>query len=89
MLGEFERQQLGHTTPGIPVLLWGSTHDDVIPIQQVRDVRDRWADLGADVTWHESGLPRAPGRTGMNHFGPYFRHLTDHSGWLLDRLHGA
>ncbi|EEW49721.1 secretory lipase [Corynebacterium efficiens YS-314] len=89
VLREFERQQLGRITPGIPVLLWGSTHDDVIPVHQVRDVRDRWVARGADVTWHESGLPRVPGRTGLNHFGPYFRHLTDHSGWLLDRLHGA
>lgn len=87
VLREFNRQKLGATAPDIPVLLWGSTNDDVIPINQVRELRDAWTNLGADITWHEHPLPRVPGKTALNHFGPYFHNLSTHSGWLWDQLH--
>ncbi|WP_080796861.1 lipase family protein [Corynebacterium pacaense] len=84
---EFRRQRLGGIAPGMPVLLWGSRHDDVIPVAQVRRVRDAWSLAGTDLSYHESRAPKVPGRTGVNHFGPYFRHLRTYSGWLLDQLH--
>lgn len=87
VLAEFERQKLGGTAPQIPVLLWGSTHDDVIPVTQVRALRDAWSNLGADLTWFEHPMPRVPGKTALNHFGPYFHSFRRHSGWLLDKLH--
>ncbi|MFP7365789.1 lipase family protein [Corynebacterium callunae] len=86
VLAEFQRQKLGAIAPKMPVLLWGAKHDDVIPIQPLRDLRDAWTELGADITWYESSAPQLPGHTGLNHFGPYFRHLGHYSGWLLDHL---
>ncbi len=86
VLSEFQRQKLGQKPPKIPVLLWGSDNDDVIPLGQVCQVRDAWVAGGADITWHQSRTPKIPGRTGINHFGPYFRNLPHYSGWLLDQL---
>lgn len=86
VLHEFNRQKLGGIAPKIPILLWGSHNDDVIPIDQILTLRDSWTGLGADLTWHGNHLPALPGRTGVNHFGPYFRYLSRHTGWLLDRL---
>ncbi|HJD78246.1 MAG TPA: lipase family protein [Corynebacterium pollutisoli] len=83
---EFDARALGSRAPGVPVLLWGSRHDDVVPVAQVRDLRDEWRDRGGDVTWFEDRTFRIPGRTGANHFGPYYRHLTHHVGWLIDEL---
>lgn len=83
---EFARRRLGQGAPDVPVLLWGSTHDDVIPIGPVRQLQIDWQRQGADVTWRENRFPRVPGRTGLNHFGPYYRTLTDDVGWLLDQL---
>ncbi|BAU95836.1 triacylglycerol lipase [Corynebacterium suranareeae] len=86
VVAEFKKQKLGRIAPNIPVLLWGSQHDDVIPIEPIKTLRDEWSDKGAQLTWHESRAPRVPGRTGINHFGPYFRNLQKYSGWLMDRL---
>lgn len=83
---EFQRQRLGNIAPKIPVLLWGSRNDDIIPIAQIRRLRDSWSRAGTDLEYYEAQLPRIPGRTGLNHFGPYFQHLTAYSGWLLDQL---
>lgn len=85
---EFDRRELGASGPAAPVLLWGSRHDDVVPVRQVRDLRDAWLGHGADLTWLEDRSPRIPGRTGANHFGPYYRHLPGHVGWLTDQLRG-
>lgn len=86
VVAEFGKQKLGRVAPEIPVLLWGSKNDDVIPIDPIRELRDSWADKGTPLTWHESQAPRVPGRTGLNHFGPYFRNLEKYSGWLIDHL---
>ena len=83
---EFDARTLGGGTPTVPVLLWGSRHDDVVPVGQVRELRDSWRAGGADLTWFEDRTVRVPGRTGANHFGPYYRHLTRNVGWLLDHL---
>lgn len=86
VVAEFEKQKLGQIAPTIPVLLWGSRNDDVLPIEPIRELRDQWSAKGASLTWHESQVPRVPGRTGLNHFGPYFKNLEKYSGWLMDHL---
>lgn len=83
---EFAHRRLGQGIPQVPVLLWGSRHDDIVPFEPVRDLRDTWLAGGADLTWREDPLPRLPGRTGANHFAPYFRNLSHDIGWLLDHV---
>lgn len=80
------RQELGHHPPGMPVRLWGSRFDDVIPVGQVRLLRDRWQKLGGEVSYTESQLPPLPGRTALNHFLPYYFTVPQQIEWLLDRL---
>ncbi|QGU01974.1 putative inactive lipase [Corynebacterium kalinowskii] len=80
------RQELGHSAPTIPTRLWGSRNDDVIPVQQVRALRDRWLELDGEVSYVESRLPRLPGRTGANHFLPYYLSVPQQMEWLLERL---
>lgn len=80
------RQELGHSVPKIPVRLWGSRNDDVIPVGQVRLLRDRWISLGGEVSYTESRLVRLPGRTSLNHFLPYYLSVPQQMEWLLERL---
>lgn len=83
-----ERQTLGRTghVPTAPVLLWGSTHDDVVPIQPVRDLAKAWHAQSAPVTYWESQLADIPGRTSINHNLPYFTTLVRHADWLLSNV---
>ncbi|MEJ5996696.1 lipase family protein [Corynebacterium sp. H130] len=81
-----ERQELGHSAPATPVRLWGSRNDDVIPVGQVRTLRDRWLALGGTVSYTESRLVRLPGRTSLNHFLPYYLSVPQQMEWLLDHL---
>lgn len=83
---EFDRRELGSAAPSVPVLLWGSRHDDVVPVRQVRELRDAWRGQGTELAWTEDRTPRLPGRTGANHFGPYYRRLPGNVGWLIDQL---
>ena len=83
---ECQRRLLGKRAPRVPVVLWGSTHDDVIPVTAVRALRERWCAGGAQVEWRENGLLRIPGGTGLNHFLPYYRHAVADAEWLWDRL---
>ncbi|MEJ6012258.1 lipase family protein [Corynebacterium sp. H127] len=80
------RQELGHTSPKIPVRLWGSRHDDVIPVGQVRTLRDRWRAQGGEVSYTESRFVPLPGRTSLNHFLPYYLSVPQQMEWLLERL---
>lgn len=80
------RRRLGHSAPTVPVLLWCSTHDDVVPPAQVRALRSDWEARGAQVSWRENSFPRIPGRLGINHFGPYYRHAVNDAFWLLDHV---
>lgn len=80
------RQELGHRPPAAPVRLWGSRNDDVIPVGQVRRLRDRWIALGGDVSYTESFLVRLPGRSSLNHFLPYYLSVPQQMEWLLERL---
>lgn len=80
------RQELGHNPPKIPVRLWGSAHDDVIPVGQVRALRDRWQAYSDQVHYSESRLMRLPGKTALNHFGPYYLTVPQQMEWLLQQL---
>lgn len=79
-----ERQALGQRRPlRIPVRLWASHNDDIIPYSMVSDLSKQW-----DVPLLTRRLPRLPGRSGINHYGPYFQHLAGDVEWLLRRLGG-
>lgn len=67
--------------PNIPIRLWSALHDDLVPYEDVAKLADDW---GIDLTTRrERGIR---GRTGTNHFGPYFLHAAEDVGWLLDQL---
>ncbi len=76
---------LGTRTPlDIPLRLWGSKHDDIVPWQVVSELGEKW---GRPV--QKRKLPKLPGRTGINHFAPYFQHLRKDVLWLLGQLESS
>lgn len=83
---EFDRQRIGGIRPAFKTLLWDSVNDDVIPFGQVRKVRDEWIHRGADIVWHSNPLRSFPGRSGMDHYLPYFQSFTAYADWLFDEL---
>lgn len=89
-IAEIHRRQLGAAAPRVPVRLWGSRNDDIIPFSAVEETLRSWRRLGAGdlVDWQERRLPRIPGRTGLNHFAPYFQGLRGDVGWLLEQVRG-
>lgn len=69
ILREMERQKLGKGAPTAPTMLYGSVGDDVIPIGQIRELRDAWQAKGAPVTYVEDQTPMIPGQIAVGH-GP-------------------
>ena len=65
-------ESLGHGTPTVPVLLYGSPTDDIVPFATVAALSDTWRRRGADVTFQApaigdhatTGLVMAPVVTG-------------------------
>ncbi|MCT2338799.1 lipase family protein [Corynebacterium sp. p3-SID1056] len=79
-----ERQALGQRRPlRIPLRLWASLHDDIVPYALVHTLAEQWG-----VPLATRRLLRLPGRTGLNHYGPYFQHLAGDVEWLLRQLGG-
>ncbi|WP_092255430.1 lipase family protein [Corynebacterium cystitidis] len=76
-----DQRRLGTRSPLIPVRLWGSVHDDIVPYSTVVDLADAWG-----VELQTRRLPRIPGRNALNHFLPYFQHATSDVRWLLSQL---
>ena len=73
---------LGRRRPlNIPILLWSTRADDLVPYSGVRQLSRQW---GAPLQTRV--LPKVLGRTGLNHFGPYFAFLAGDVEWLLRRL---
>lgn len=73
---------LGRCRPlRIPLRLWSSPHDDLVPYACVAELAEAWG-----VPLDTRRMPRVPGRTGVNHFGPYFAHLAGDAEWLLRHL---
>ena len=83
---ELQRQRLGKSAPQAPTLLWGGVGDDVIPIQQIRDLRDDWRGHGGNVQYFENELPLVPGNTAIGHIIPMLAHLDYVSTWIWDQL---
>lgn len=65
----------------IPTRLWASRYDDLVPHATVEKLALSW---GRELETRR--LPRVLGRTGTNHFGPYFQHLGRDVEWLLRQL---
>ena len=64
-----------------PPRFWGSLHDDIIPYPQLTALADAW-----EIPLQTRRMPRVPGRTGVNHYGPYFQHLAGDVKWLVRQL---
>ncbi|MFI9506137.1 lipase family protein [Nocardia sp. NPDC052566] len=52
-----DRQELGGTAPRVPMYLYHSNSDDVIPVAGYTALVERYCALGADITYKHSGLP--------------------------------
>lgn len=77
-----DENTLGRRRPlKIPLRLWSSRHDDLVPYSGVQALAEAWG-----VPLETRRMTRLTGRTGMNHFGPYFMHLASDAEWLLRRL---
>lgn len=77
-----DRMGLGHRTPPeIPILLWATRRDDVIPYSVPSALARAW---GRRLRTYP--MPRIPGRTGANHFLPYFLTAPRNAQWLLSHL---
>lgn len=73
---------LGRRRPlSIPIRLWSTRADDLVPYSGVRRLANQWG-----VPLQTRALPKVLGRTGVNHFGPYFAFLASDAEWLLRRL---
>lgn len=65
---ELQRQKVGKFIPTAPVFLYGNLNDDIIPINQVRELRDDWQELGFDgLTYVEDQTPPILTKTATNH----------------------
>ncbi|EEI16580.1 lipase family protein [Corynebacterium lipophiloflavum] len=79
-----DRMALGNRKPArIPVRLWGSKNDDVIPFSGSERLAEKWG-----VQLHNHRWPKIPGRMGLNHFMPYFANAPRDVKWLLRQLGG-
>lgn len=65
---ELERQRIGNFVPSAPVFLYSGANDDTIPIEQVRQLRDAWTNLGfTELTYLEDETPSIIKKSGANH----------------------
>ncbi|WKD57686.1 putative inactive lipase [Corynebacterium capitovis DSM 44611] len=79
-----DRNVLGrHAIPDIPVRFWAALHDDVVPFSSSLSLARAWG-----VKLAESRIPRVPGRSGFNHFAPYYLRLHRDARWLVSQLGG-
>lgn len=79
---ELKRQRVGNFRPNAPVFLYSGLHDDVIPINQVRMLRDDWIALGADLDYYEDPTPAVAQKSGLNHVAPLLNNLGKASDYL-------
>lgn len=74
--------RLGQRRPlRVPIRLWSSRHDDLVPYATVAALADEWG-----VPLVTRRFPSVPARTGVSHFGPYFTYMPGDAEWLLRRL---
>lgn len=75
IIDDLERQELGKHTPTHPTMLYAGVHDDIIPVNQIRKIRDAWTAGGADLKYVEDPTTSIPGKTAANHIVPMLSQL--------------
>ncbi len=56
-----EEVRLGKRKPSAPVFQYHGLIDEIVPFDQAAELRRKWCDLGADVTWMELPVEHALG----------------------------
>lgn len=77
---KLQRESLGGGTPGVPVLLYASRADDIVPWDTTRRLAETWRARGADVTFY------TPDTGGHGTTGLAMTTVT--TGWVAARLLG-
>lgn len=84
---ELERQVIGKFTPNAPVFLYNAANDDIVPVEQVRTLRDAWQARGfADLTWREDPTPGVLQKTGINHVLGMLNNLNQATTFIWDHF---
>jgi len=79
-LARLEELKLGNTAPSAPVFQYHAILDEIIPLDQAKEVRESWCSLGADIEWktllgeHIIGILQGAGPSRK---------------WLKDRFNGV
>lgn len=84
-----DEQRIGRRKPGAPVLVAGSTTDDVIPYRQVRQLAVDWCRLGATVQLERTAwIPPVLPSSAVGHVLEVGPALTGALEWINARLAG-
>lgn len=84
---ELKRQKVGNFVPNAPVFLYSGTNDDVIPVEQARQLRDDWQALGfSNLTWKEDPTPAILQKTALNHVLPMLNNLDQATNFIWDHF---
>jgi hypothetical protein len=78
--GRLSEQRAGQHRPAVPVRLYHSRLDDVIPYQAGTELKDRFCALGASVDWDTYVVP--------THIAAFYAAAPATVGWLADRIEG-
>ncbi len=81
MARECAKNPLGTLTPEVPVVLYNSPLDDIVPYAPAARLRDEWRRRGAGVTFH------SPNTGGHGLTGVAMQGVA--TGWVSARLLGA
>ncbi|GGT16103.1 lipase family protein [Streptomyces purpureus] len=78
--GRLTEQQAGRHRPAVPVQLYHSRLDDVIPYRAGTELKDRLCGLGASVDWDTYVVP--------THIATFYAAAPSTVRWLADRIEG-
>ncbi|MCX5379771.1 lipase family protein [Streptomyces sp. NBC_00091] len=78
--GRLAEQRAGQQRPAVPVRLYHSRLDDVIPYRAGTELKDRLCGLGASVDWDTYLTP--------THMATFYAAAPATVGWLADRIEG-
>ncbi|MEU8777358.1 lipase family protein [Streptomyces sp. NPDC048606] len=78
--GRLDEQRAGRQRPAVPVRLYHSRLDDVIPYRVGTGLKDRLCGLGASVDWDTYLVP--------THIAAFYAAAPATVGWLADRIEG-
>ncbi|MBE3000044.1 hypothetical protein IDM40_15190 [Nocardiopsis sp. HNM0947] len=70
----------GGSSPEVPVYMYHSPEDDVIPVEQAEELRDAYCAAGAEVEWNSTG-------SGL-HITSLFLDFPEANDWLGERFAG-